>query len=136
MTNELKTINVVAAIIHDKKTKKILAVQRGSGQHKGLWEFPGGKVEKGETPEVALLREIHEELGITISVESLFEKVEYDYPEFHLSMLCFISTVQEGTPSLLEHSQARWVDQNNITKLNWLPADIDLAEQVKIRLLT
>lgn len=125
----MKTISVVAAII--KKDNRILATQRGYGEFKGGWEFPGGKVESGETPENALVREIKEELDTSIEVLEYFDTVEYDYPNFHLSMKCYICSVVSGKLELLEHEDARWLDRDSLSSVEWLPADLDLIEKLK-----
>ena len=117
----MKTINVVAAIIRDGN--KIFATQRGYGEHKDGWEFPGGKIEPGETPQQALVREIKEELDTEIVVGALLTTIEYDYPAFHLNMQCFWCRIVEGTPVLKEHEAARWLDVENLESVKWLPAD-------------
>ena len=124
----MKTIKVVAAII--EKDKKIFATQRGYGNYKDWWEFPGGKIEEGETPEEALAREIKEELDTEIVVEEYLTTVEYDYPEFHLSMDCFICSIISGDLILLEHESAVWLPVDNIWQVNWLPADIQVVEAI------
>lgn len=125
----MKTIKVVAAIIlHDNR---IFATQRGYGDFKGGWEFPGGKVEPGESPEEALVREIREELAMEIEVGKLFHTVEYDYPAFHLSMDCFPCKIKFGTPVLLEHAAAQWLTMEELDSVAWLPADLDLIERLK-----
>jgi len=117
-----KTIKVVAAII--RKDDKIFATQRGYGDFKDKWEFPGGKVENNETPEDALVREIKEELAADIKITRLLTTVEYDYPEFHLSMDCFEAELEEGSQLILnEHESARWLKRNELDQLDWLPAD-------------
>jgi 8-oxo-dGTP diphosphatase len=125
----MKTVNVVAAIII--KDKKIFATQRGYGEFKDGWEFPGGKVEKGETPENAIVREIKEELDTEIKVNEYFDTVEYDYPNFHLSMKCYICSVLSGKLELLEHEAARWLDSDSLLSVDWLPADLGLVEKLK-----
>lgn len=125
----MKTIRVVAAIIH--KDGKIFATQRGYGAYKDYWEFPGGKVEAGETPEEALIREIKEELATTIQPEQFLMEVEYDYPEFHLSMDCFICTIIAGEPELLEHESACWLSMEHLCDVNWLPADALIVDQIQ-----
>lgn len=122
----MKTVKVVAAIIIHKK--HILATQRGYGDFKGRWEFPGGKVELGETPQEALCREIKEELDIEILVGELFQTVEYDYPDFHLSMDCFFCRVKSGKVVLKEHEAARWLTVDELDGVDWLPADRGLIE--------
>lgn len=125
----MKTVNVVAAIII--KDKKIFATQRGYGEFKDGWEFPGGKVEKGETPENAIVREIKEELDTVIEVIEYFDTVEYDYPNFHLSMKCYICTVVSGKLELLEHEAAKWLDKDSLDLVAWLPADLGLVDKLK-----
>lgn len=125
----MKTVNVVAAIII--KDKKIFATQRGYGEFKDGWEFPGGKVEKGEPPENAIVREIKEELDTVIEVIEYFDTVEYDYPNFHLSMKCYICTVVSGKLELLEHEAAKWLDKDSLDSVAWLPADLGLVDKLK-----
>ncbi len=125
----MKTVNVVAAIII--KDKKIFATQRGYGEFKDGWEFPGGKVEKGETPENAIVREIKEELDTEIKVKEYFDTVEYDYPNFHLSMKCYICSVLSGKLELLEHEAAKWLDKDSLDSIAWLPADLGLVDKLK-----
>lgn len=125
----MKTIRVVAAVI--RKDGRILATARGYGEFKGGWEFPGGKIEEGETPEQALVREIREELDVEIRVGDLIRTVEYDYPSFHLSMDCFWCVIVKGTPRFLEAEDARWLTQDNLGSVAWLPADQGLIEQIK-----
>ena len=124
-----KTIHVVAAII--KQDNKIFATQRGYGNYKDWWEFPGGKMEAGETPEEALVREIREELATEIRVDKYFMTVEYDYPEFHLSMDCFWCSVVSGELTLLEHEAAKWLPVNNLRQVKWLPADIEIIKRIE-----
>ena len=126
---ERKQIRVVAAVI--RRDDKIFATQRGYGDYKDWWEFPGGKIETGETPEEALVREIREELNIGITVEELLTSVEYDYPEFHLSMDCFWCRIEEGEPVLLEHEAARWLSLSELRQVNWLPADIKVIGKIE-----
>ena len=125
----MKTINVVAAIII--KDNKIFATQRGYGEFKDGWEFPGGKVEQGEAPENAIVREIKEELDSVIEVKEYFDTVEYDYPNFHLSMKCYICTVVSGKLELLEHEAAKWLDKDSLDSVAWLPADLGLVDKLK-----
>ena len=125
----MKTIKVVAAIIIDED--KIFATQRGYGEFKGGWEFPGGKIEEGETPEEALVREIKEELDTVIEVGELIDTVEYDYPNFHLSMDCFICSIKEGNLVLKEHEDAKWLTKETLDSVDWLPADEGLIEKLK-----
>lgn len=125
----MKTVNVVAAIII--KDKKIFATQRGYGEFKDGWEFPGGKVEKGETPENAIVREIKEELDTEIKVKEYFDTVEYDYPNFHLSMKCYICSVLSGKLELLEHEAAKWLDKDSLDLVAWLLADLGLVDKLK-----
>ena len=117
----MKTIHVVAALIFHEG--KLFATQRGYGAWRDYWEFPGGKIEPGETPEEALAREIREELDIGISVGEHICDVEYDYPEFHLSMQCFRCEIVSGSPKLLEHEAAKWLGKEELNTVGWLPAD-------------
>ena len=125
----MKQINVVAAII--EKDNCILATQRGYGKLKGFWEFPGGKIEEGESPELALHREIYEELKVEININTLFDVLDYDYPDFHLHMKCFLCTIKQGTLTLVEHDNCAWLNADNILTVNWLPADIELVQKLK-----
>ena len=125
----MKTINVVAAIVLDDE-KRILATQRGYGDWKGWWEFPGGKIEAGESAEVALRREIMEELGVEIVIENLLCTVEYDYPTFHLTMHCYICYVESGEIELREHNSACWLTRETLDSVKWLPADLDVINQL------
>ena len=125
----MKTIRVVAAIIIDED--KIFATQRGYGEFKGGWEFPGGKIEAGETPQEALVREIKEELDMEIEVGELLDTVEYDYPTFHLAMDCFVSSISAGEPVLKEHAAAKWLTKDNLYSVDWLPADIGLISSIE-----
>ena len=127
----MKTVNVVAAIIRDGN--KIFATQRGYGDYNDGWEFPGGKIEQGETPQQALAREIKEELDTDIIVGDLLTTIEYNYPTFHLSMQCFWSRIVEGTPVLKEHEAARWLDLEHIDDVDWLPADQTIIALIKER---
>lgn len=127
----MKTIRVVAAVIRD--ADKIYATARGYGEFKGQWEFPGGKIEEGETPQQALVREIKEELDTEIEVGELIHTIEYDYPTFHLSMDCFWCRIVSGELILLEAAEARWLAKGQLRTVQWLPADlvlIDIIEQV------
>ncbi len=125
----MRSINVVAAIIRDDN--KIFATQRGHGEYKDGWEFPGGKIEPGETPQQALVREIKEELDTEIVVGELLTTIEYDYPMFHLSMQCFWCKILDGTPVLKEHEDARWLDSEHIGSVEWLPADLSIIRMIK-----
>ena len=125
----MQTIRVVAAVICDKN--KILATQRGYGEFKGGWEFPGGKIEFGESSQAALKREIGEELGAEISVGKLIDTVEYDYPEFHLSMDCFWCQLVSEHINLIEASAAKWLTADKLDSVEWLPADIKILGKVK-----
>ena len=125
----MKTVKVVAAIIiHENK---IFATQRGYGEFKDGWEFPGGKIEPGETPQEALVREIKEELDIEIEVKDFLETVEYDYPEFHLSMDCFFCVIRSGELVLKEHEAAKWLTVETLDSVDWLPADQGLIEGIR-----
>lgn len=124
----MKTIEVVAAIIH--KNGRILAAQRGYGDYKDRWEFPGGKVQPGESAEAAIVREIREELRVTIKPEKLVTTVEYDYPTFHLTMHCFISSIVEGEIELVEHEAMRWLTPNALDEVDWLPADVEVVQEL------
>ena len=126
---ERKTIRVAAAVI--KENDRIFATARGYGEYKGWWEFPGGKIEEGETPKQALVREIREELAIEISVGDLIKTVEYDYPGFHLSMDCFWAEVLSGQIELKEAEEARWLSNEELSDVKWLPADLELIETIR-----
>lgn len=128
MGNDRKQIEVVAAIIMEEG--KVFATQRGYGEFKDGWEFPGGKMEKGETPEQALFREIKEELDTEINIGELFDIVEYDYPDFHLTMHCYLSTVKSGDLVLKEHEAAKWLSRDTLNSVDWLPADKGLIEKL------
>ena len=125
----MKTVRVVAAVIRDNN--RIFATQRGYGDLKGGWEFPGGKIEKGETPQEALKREICEELDTEILVGELIDTIEFDYPTFHLSMDCFWCEVVKGDLVLKEHEAAQWLNKNRIDEVEWLPADVTLIDVIK-----
>ncbi len=125
----MKTVRVVAAVIRDGD--RIFATARGYGEYKGWWEFPGGKIEAGETPEEALVREIREELDTEIRVGALIDTIEYDYPTFHLSMDCFWAEVVAGRLVLKEAEDARWLTKETLESVQWLPADASLIEHIK-----
>ena len=125
----MKRINVAAAVIVEGS--KIFAAARGYGEYKGWWEFPGGKIEPGETPEEALKREIMEELDTEISVEELIGRVEYDYPEFHLSMACFLCERLSGDLRLLEAAEAGWLGAETLDSVPWLPADRVMLDKIR-----
>ena len=129
----MKTVKVVAAIIRDGN--KVFATQRGYGDYKDGWEFPGGKVEPGETAQQALVREIKEELDTDIAVEDYLTTIEYDYPTFHLSMQCFWCRIVDGTPVLKEHEAARWLDVDHIDSVEWLPADLTIIDLIKDKMV-
>ena len=126
----MKQIEVVAAIIHDTNGR-IFATQRGYGEFKDYWEFPGGKMEPGETPEEALRREIWEELETRIAVERLVQTVECDYPDFHLTMHCFWCHIESGHLLLKEHEAARWLSLSDIESVDWLPADREVVKRLR-----
>ena len=131
----MKTIRVVAAVIkatNEKGDPMIFATQRGYGDFKGGWEFPGGKIEEGETPREALVREIREELETEIAVGKLIDTIEYDYPTFHLSMDCFWAEIVSGELVLKEHEAARWLTRDELNSVEWLPADVTLVEKVRV----
>lgn len=125
-----KNIEVVAAIIVDE-AGRILATKRGYGDMKGGWEFPGGKIEPGETAQQALKREIDEELNVTIEVGDKLCSVQWNYTKFHLTMHCFWCKVTEGTILLLEHEAARWLDKKDLWSVDWLPADTEVVKHIK-----
>ena len=133
----MKTIKVVAAVICDslENTTKIFATARGYGEFKGKWEFPGGKLEVGETSQQALIREIQEDPDVKIEVGELIDTIEYDYPTFHLSMDCFLCVVVDGEIILKEAEAARWLDKDKLYSVDWLPADIALIEKLQNSLL-
>lgn len=128
MTLKMNTINVVAAVIF--KDGRVFASQRGYGAFKDGWEFPGGKVEAGESPEEALRREIREELETEIRVGELIDTIEYDYPDFHLSMRCYACEIISGNLHLVEHGAARWLAAGQLDSVDWLPADISLIPKI------
>ncbi len=128
----MKKIEVVAAVI--RHGNQVFATQRGYGEFEGGWEFPGGKMEPGETPQEALIREIKEELDTEIEVGELIETVEYDYPKFHLTMHCFMCTVKSGHLVLKEHEAAKWLTKNTLDSVDWLPADEGIIETIKQKL--
>lgn len=130
----MKTIRVVAAVIktwNEEGTPLIFATQRGYGEYKDGWEFPGGKIEPGESPQEALRREIKEELDTEISVGELIDTIEYDYPNFHLSMDCFWCEITKGKLVLKEHEAARWLTKEQLDEVDWLPADITLIGKIR-----
>ncbi len=129
----MKTIRVVAAVIKAEKNGEpiIFATQRGYGEFKDGWEFPGGKIQEGETPQQALKREIMEELDTEIEVGELIDTIEYDYPEFHLSMDCFWCSIVKGDLVLKEHEAAKWLIKESLDEVDWLPADKDLIEIIR-----
>ena len=124
----MKVLRVAAIII---KNEKVFATQRGYGDFKGGWEFPGGKIDAGETPEEALIREIKEELDTEVEVIELLDTVEYDYPNFHLSMDCFICNIKSGDLVLKEHEAAQWLTKETLDSVNWLPADLGLIDKIR-----
>lgn len=125
----MKSINVVAAlIVHERR---IFATQRGYGEWKGWWEFPGGKVEQGEMPEDALVREIREELATKIRVDRYVTTIEWDYPAFHLSMRCYLCSIVSGSLTLLEHEAAAWLDREHLRDVQWLPADETIISEIE-----
>ena len=128
----MRSINVVAAIIHNPDGR-IFATQRGYGDWKDWWEFPGGKIESGETAEEALQREIREELSVEINIENFLQTIEYDYPSFHLTMHCYWCSVREGNLTLQEHESARWLLPDELNSVRWLPADKGLIEKLMKR---
>lgn len=129
----MKTVKVVAAVICDsfENTTRILATARGYGDLKGKWEFPGGKVEPGETSKQAIIREIQEELDVKIEVGELLDTIEYDYPDFHLSMDCFWCIIVDGKIVLKEAEAARWLSKDKLDSFDWLPADVTLIRKIQ-----
>lgn len=125
----MKTVRVVAAIIIENG--EVFATQRGYGEFKDGWEFPGGKIEPGETPEEAIVREIKEELDTEVEVIELLDTVEYDYPNFHLSMGCFICKIKSGDLVLKEHEAAKWLTKDTLGSVEWLPADMGLVREIE-----
>ena len=125
----MKTLNVVAAIIH--KDNKILATKRGYGEFINMWEFPGGKIEQSESKEEALIREIKEELDCTIQITNFALDLEYQYPTFYLKMSCFDCIIEEGSPKLLEHNDAKWLSKEELDSVNWIPADVTVVDYLK-----
>ena len=125
----MKIVRVAAAVIINKD--KVFATQRGYGEYKDGWEFPGGKIEPGETPEEAIVREIMEELDADIEPVKLIDTVEYDYPGFHLSMACYLCRLKSENIVLKEHEAARWLDKSSLYDVEWLPADLGLIEKIK-----
>ncbi|MCQ2063236.1 MAG: (deoxy)nucleoside triphosphate pyrophosphohydrolase [Fibrobacter sp.] len=125
----MKTIEVVAGVI--KNGDKIFATQRGYGDFKGGWEFPGGKVEPGETPQQALARELHEELAVVVEVGDFICTVDCDYPNFHLTMHCYFCSVVGGELKLLEHEAAKWLSPSELDNVDWLPADVEVVNSLK-----
>ena len=128
----MKTIEVVAAVIYDGA--RVFATQRGYGEFKGMWEFPGGKIEPGESPENALRRELREELDTEVEIEGLLVTVTHDYPAFHLVLRCYLCRLAGGIPRLLEHEDAVWADGATIGSLRWLPADYAVVDCIRQRL--
>lgn len=124
----MKTINVVAAIIIEGN--KVLSTQRGYGEFKGGWEFPGGKIEPDETPKDALVREIKEELDADIEVGELLDTIQYDYPNFHLNMKCFICSLKDKHIIFKEHESAKWLTKDSLNSVDWLPADISIIDKI------
>ena len=128
----MKTIEVAAAVIVDsfENTTEVFATERGYGEFKGQWEFPGGKIEVGETPQQALIREIQEELTVKIKVGKLIDTIEYDYPKFHLNMKCFLCVIVDGDIILKEAEDSKWLNKDELYGVKWLPADITLIDKI------
>ena len=126
----MKIINVVAAVIRDKD--RVLATERGYGDYKGFWEFHGGKIGEGETPEDALVREIKEELDINIKINNYIDTVEFDYPKFHLSMSCYFCSVLSGNLTLKEAEDSRWLNKEQLNSVKWLPADMIILDYIRV----
>ena len=128
----MKTIEVAAAVIVDsfENTTEVFATERGYGEFKGQWEFPGGKIEVGETPQQALIREIQEELTVKIKVGKLIDTIEYDYRKFHLNMKCFLCVIVDGDIILKEAEDSKWLNKDELYGVNWLPADITLIDKI------
>lgn len=133
----MKTISVVAALIFRTTAtgeRELFACKRGYGEFKGAWEFPGGKIEEGETPQQALVREIREELNTEIKVHEYIDRIEYDYPTFYLSMQLFLCSVVSGKLELLEHENATWLTRETLRSVHWLPADVAILDKVEAML--
>ena len=128
----MKTIEVAAAVIVDsfENITEVFATERGYGEFKGQWEFPGGKIEVGETPQQALIREIQEELTVKVKVSKLIDTIEYDYPKFHLNMKCFLCVIVDGDIILKEAEDSKWLNKDELYGVNWLPADITLIDKI------
>ena len=128
----MKTIEVAAAVIVDsfENITEVFATERGYGEFKGQWEFPGGKIEVGETPQQALIREIQEELTVKINVDKLIDTIEYDYPKFHLNMKCFLCVIVDGDIILKEAEDSKWLNKDELYGVNWLPADITVIDKI------
>lgn len=125
----MKTIEVVAGIIINDN--KVFVAQRAYGKFQGGWEFPGGKIEEGETKEQALMRELNEELEIEVNVGKLIKTIEYTYPDFHLIMHCFLTTIKKGNPNLLVHQNAKWLTKEQLNSINWVPADLEILPEIQ-----